>query len=87
MLDPKFFWLNRFNGVESEGPFASVTEAKESAVSTYVCLQDGFAFDIAITTDTPVGPVVVAGHIKGGVWFDGDFSETDAEQAERLAAA
>jgi hypothetical protein len=78
-----YYWLNRFNGVEGDGPFAEPGQARDDAVATMLAVQDGFAFDIAVTCGRG-GPVVESGHIKGGRWFCGDFSETAQENADRL---
>lgn len=79
-----YYWHNSINDIEMGGPFASEQDAKDAAVATYTEIQGGFAFDIAIMA--PDGSEAV-GHIKGGKWIDGEFSETAEERAARLASS
>lgn len=77
-----FCWHNRFNGLEHDGPFSTLEMAKASAVDAYVQIQGGFAFDVVIKNGSKI---VAEGHIKKGVWRDGEFKETAKESVARLA--
>jgi hypothetical protein len=84
----KYGWRNLFNNVEDEVGLDSEQAAIDNAVATYVALQDGFAFHIAIFAyDDFAGHITRQGYIKGGVWFDGRFEETDEEHAARMGNA
>ncbi len=72
-----YSWINRFNGIETDGPFKTIQAAKEHAASTYIGIQHGLAFDIAIIDDDM--QVVESGHIKKGKWIDGKFKWIDGK--------
>lgn len=80
-MKKQFFWHNRFNGVEEGGPFESIAAAQQDVVNVMNCVQNGFAFDIVIYEG---GIIRSSGHIKGGRWIEGEFSETKAEAKARL---
>lgn len=78
-----FYWFNRFNNLEHGDMLDTIDAAKAAAVDLYKRIQNGFAFDIIIV-DSRTNATVAEGHIKGGKWIDGEFSETREERIARL---
>lgn len=71
-MSMQYDWVNKFNGIERDGPFDSIDKAKRHAVHIYNQIANGFSFDIAIVqhgTDI----IVDRGHIKNYRWRDGDY--------------
>lgn len=71
-----YWWLNRFNLIEMDGPFSSIEAAKADAVRAMNLVQNGMALDIVILNSKPEEPmpewaVVAEGYIENGKWFDG----------------
>jgi hypothetical protein len=76
-----YYWHNLVNGVEKGGPFATVDDAKANAVAVYEGIQRGFALCIAIQDGKEAeSKLIQIGHIKGGKWYDGEFSESPEER-------
>jgi hypothetical protein len=80
-----FYWYNMFNGLEQDGPFGTIREAKARCVAVYKQIQDD-AFDVAIIEEAMV--IVARGHIVKGKWIDGKrkLSKTQREVGERFRA-
>ena len=70
-LSREFHWFNRGNLIEEDGPFKTILAAKKHAVSTYIHIQHGLAFDIVILNG--LNDIVASGHIKKGKWIDGEY--------------
>jgi len=65
----QYFWRNRFNGVESDGPFDTPELARAEAVNLYDEMRGGFALGIVIVDEENM--IVAEGHIHDSRWHDG----------------
>jgi|HubBroStandDraft_6_1064221.scaffolds.fasta_scaffold00056_103 hypothetical protein len=77
-MGKNFWWFNRFNQVELDGPFSSAAAAKRAVAGTYSQIQGGMAFDIAVVTMKPEryqelvrDSIVGEGYVEGGKWVEG----------------
>lgn len=74
----QYDWFNRYNSLERDGPFATISQAKRHAVSVFNQIQDGFAFDIAIV-EHDTTKVVDHGYIQRYKWRNGDYVASPGE--------
>lgn len=71
-MSGQFYWINRVNMVEVEGPFETAEIAKSRAIEAMNQMQKGFALDIAIVR------VVGAGRIDSGEWVETEAGQCGA---------